>query len=115
MAQTSSVLDKDRIARLLPPVLDAATWHDVVQAIRLSPKQAAYVALLMHGLEDKQIASHTDTAYSTLRVHRERMLKRLGVTETNRVVVTTRVFEIAWGARMSETCPHCGRRCERRR
>lgn len=120
---SSSVRDNERIRQLLPPVLNAAAWREVIKTIELSPRQAAYVALLMHGLEDKEISSLLGAAYGTLRTHRERALKRLGLTETNRtietsrVMVTSRVFEIAWaaphGTEPNESCPHCGRRRER--
>lgn len=92
----------------LPPVIDIETWTQLVAGTRMSPKQAAWVALMMHGLHDKEIGAQLGLAYQTLRTHRDRAIRRLKLKEANRAAVTTRVFELAWRARDRSPCPKCG-------
>lgn len=102
-----------RSASLLPPVLDAAAWHRVVEAVGLSEKQAHVVALIMRGLCDKQIGPELGIKYGTVRTYRERALRCLGLDAANRAEVTSRVFQLAWEIMINDPCPRCG--CRRKR
>lgn len=99
---------------LTAPVIDAATWRRVVAFAGLSARQAEVVALIMHGLGDKQIGPRLGIRYGTVRMHRERALDRLGLDGANRAEVTSRVFALAWELLMDEPCPHCGCRRDHR-
>ncbi len=113
-ARKALPIQPEPLPALTPPVIDAATWRRVVEFAGLSDRQAEVIALIMHGLGDKQIGPKLGIRYGTVRMHRERALDRLGLDGANRAEVTSRVFALAWELLMDEPCPHCGCRRDHR-
>lgn len=81
----------------------------MVQLFSLSEKQAQVVSLVMTGLGDKRIASELGIRYGTVRMHRERALRRLDLEGATRAALTSRVFAMAWELLLLQPCPHCRR------
>lgn len=62
-----------------------------VDALSLSPKQAAIVGYVVQGMSDKEIAQRLKVRHSTIRSHLDDI--RLRTKATNRIVIAYRVFE----------------------
>ena len=77
----------------IPPLLSAGEWDMVVESLRLSPRKASIVSLLMQGKRDKQIAAKLGMNVWTVRTHLTHMFARLDVTD--RVELILYVFKTA--------------------
>jgi DNA-binding NarL/FixJ family response regulator len=84
--------------------LDAATWRHVVDTLEFSPQQARIVALILHGLGDKEVAAELGLRVPTIRTYLERVFQRVGVRD--RVELVIRVFVVARGAGPMCACHH---------
>jgi FixJ family two-component response regulator len=65
----------------------------------LTPREFEVMQLVVTGLLNKQIAAELGTAEKTIKVHRGRVMKKLGiasVAELVRLVETARVAPVAW-------------------
>lgn len=96
---TLSQDNQDSDLSAIPPVIGEGVWRSIVETEGLSPMQADVIAMLMQGLEDKQIGPALGIAFSTVRTHRDRAVSRLGLRDANRVEITVRVFSLAWERR----------------
>ncbi len=66
------------LAKALPLPLEADLWESVVQAMKLSSRQARIVELILRDLSDKQIALVLGISESTIETHKERIRLRTG-------------------------------------
>ena len=61
--------------------------------LKLSPQQSRIVELILHGMEDSEIANRLELAVPTIRTHLQRVFAR---TDTeNRLTLTLKIFGIA--------------------
>jgi len=64
----------------LPPLpLDAAHWHAIFSAMKLSSRQSEIAALIARGAPLKQIAVRLNITISTIRTQQERIFNKAGV------------------------------------
>jgi len=54
---------------LTPPQFSASHWAQIVKALRLSPRQANIVSLIMQARRDKQIAAALGVSPNTVHTH----------------------------------------------
>jgi len=79
---TQSIIDP-------PPLLSPEEWERVLRSLRLPPRQASVVELILQGKQDKEIAVALGLRRSTVRTYLTRIFARVGVT--NRVDLVLRV------------------------
>jgi FixJ family two-component response regulator len=66
---------------------------------RLTPREFEVMQLVIIGLLNKQIAAELGTAEKTIKVHRGRVMKKLGiasVAELVRLVETAQIPSVKW-------------------
>ena len=78
-----------------PSPLSHDEWELVVASLRLTPREADVVDLLLRGLCDKQIAASAGLKVSTVRSHFRQIFTRLDLGDRVRLVL--RVFEVVRG------------------
>ena len=71
---------------------DADTWWLVVKSLRLSPRLASTLEMLLRGLDDKGIAGALDIGLPTVRTYLERLRTRLAAKD--RVGIVLAVFAL---------------------
>lgn len=76
---------RDR-CRSLP--FDKDTWIQVVRVLRLSPRLASTLELLLRGTDDKGIASALGIGLPTVRTYLERLRRRLGAEDRVGVILS---------------------------
>jgi len=78
----------------LPPAslfpLTSDEWHHAMRSLTLTPQQAKIVELILHGRQDKQIASALHLSQATVRTHLARLFARLEIND--RVELVLRVL-----------------------
>jgi len=86
-----------------PPLpFDELHWRAIVEALELSPRQAAVLKLMLRGLPDKQIAAEIQISESTLRTYQSRIAAR---TRTRgRMELAMRVLEVSRQVDRHERC-----------
>ena len=62
-------------------LLSEQEWQAVIAALKLSPRHAAIIGLILQGKRDKQIAADLGMSIWTLRTHLGRLFQRLGVAD----------------------------------
>jgi DNA-binding NarL/FixJ family response regulator len=65
-------------------------WRTIAEELRLSPRQAEVVGLVLRGMRDKQIAAELGLSLPTVRMHLRHVFGRLGVAD--RMELALRVF-----------------------
>lgn len=63
---------------------------------RLTPRERQVMALLVHGMSNKQIANHLDVQEITVKLHLTNVFRKLGVG--NRTQAVRRAFDLGWKA-----------------
>ena len=86
--KTTRTEDRTELRTLSP--LNPREWARTARELRLSPRQAQIVELILHAKRDKQIAAALSMTLPTLRTHLGRVFERLGVTD--RVELVLHVF-----------------------
>lgn len=86
-----------------PFPMSSSTWQAIDKQLALSPQQTRIVELILHGLQDKEIAARLSITFSTLRSHLERIYRRLQVSSSKEVILL--IFKMAQGLK---TCSKCG-------
>jgi DNA-binding NarL/FixJ family response regulator len=62
-------------------------WDACVDALKLSPRQAAIVRLILRGKKDKEIAAETGLSKHTVRTYLRRIFDRFGVSDRTALVL----------------------------
>ena len=75
-----------------PAPLTPEQWQSVVAAMKLSPQQAAIVAMVLQGKQDKEIAAALGLRRPTVRTYLGRIFSRVGVED--RLGLVIRAFTI---------------------
>jgi DNA-binding CsgD family transcriptional regulator len=88
--------------------LTCEEWEAVALSLRLSPRQAAIVKLILEGKRDKQIAVSLAMSISTLRTHITRIFARLDVAD--RLELVLHVFTHFRTGNGQASCQHKQRR-----
>jgi DNA-binding CsgD family transcriptional regulator len=82
-------------------VLTCAQWHGIVNALRLSAREAQILLRVFENKKDLAIAMDLGISTHTVHTHLERMYKKLGVQD--RCDLLIRVFETYVLVRILET------------
>jgi DNA-binding NarL/FixJ family response regulator len=93
MARQRSPANKSSV----PPTL--SDWDACVVALKLSPRQAGIVQLILRGKKDKEIAIEMGLSKHTVRTYLKRIFDRFDVSDR-----TTLVLHVLSNHRA--TCPH---------
>ena len=88
--------------RLPPLPLPDPHWQAIVNALRLSPRQARIVELTLLGAGDKRIATTLGITESTLKTHRQRIAARTGTR--GRMELSLRVLAISYQLASNARC-----------
>lgn len=62
-------------------------WHELVDSLSLSPRQAQIGRYLCSGLSDKQIANVLQISVPTVRTHLSRLFLKFGVQDRHELVI----------------------------
>ena len=90
---TLALVPKSRKPVAFPPTpLTAAQWKAVTEQLRLSPQQAAIVALVVRGKQEKEIAAELGLSRPTIRTYLQRIFERAAVN--SRLELVIQVFTI---------------------
>jgi len=68
-------------------VLTENEWLELVGDLRLSPRQAEIVKLLLSGMSDKQIAKQLHIGRPTVRTHLSRLFSKYEVQDRSELIV----------------------------
>ncbi len=91
------------IERELPPIpLSAAHWQLIASALKLSPRQAEVLELIVRGAALHEISAMLNISISTIRTQQQRILDKAGAG--SRWELMLRILELS----------HSVGRCERR-
>jgi len=72
-------------SRLFP--LTAQEWQHAISVLALTPQQVKIAELILHGHQDKQIASTLKVSKATIRTHLARLFARLGTDDRVQLVL----------------------------
>ncbi|HVU87578.1 MAG TPA: helix-turn-helix transcriptional regulator [Pirellulales bacterium] len=73
----------------LPPLFSQDEWDAIVHALRLSPRQAEIVGLVLQCRTDKEIAAALNIEHCTVRTHMEECKSRLAAKGRISIVCQT--------------------------
>ena len=93
MANSPRTPARRHSASTVPRIFTDAEWRAAVAALKLSPRQAAIVALILDGKKDLQIACELATSIWTVRTHLTRIFARAHVAD--RMELALRAFAVA--------------------
>ncbi len=77
----------DRADGFHPFPLTEAEWRRVCDRLRLTPKQAEVVALVLRGAADKKMAYELGVELCTVRTHLRRLYRKMGVQDRTDFIV----------------------------
>jgi DNA-binding NarL/FixJ family response regulator len=102
-----SVLDPDIVVRVLGHMTSDTTQQANLLAVQLSPREREVLQLLAQGLTNREIARILTVSTSTIKIHVEHILAKLGVSDRTQAAV--RAIELGLLQFASATYPKLGR------
>lgn len=82
-----SVLDPDIVVRVLGHMADDTLRQAHLSAVQLSPREREVLQLLAQGLTNREIARMLTVSASTIKIHVEHILAKLGVSDRTQAAV----------------------------
>ncbi len=82
-----SVLDPDIVVRVLGHMADDTLRQAHLSAVHLSPREREVLQLLAQGLTNREIARTLTVSASTIKIHVEHILAKLGVSDRTQAAV----------------------------
>jgi len=82
-----SALDPDTVVRVLGHITDDTSSHAHLSAVQLSPRERQVLQLLAQGLTNREIARTLTVSASTIKIHVEHILAKLGVSDRTQAAV----------------------------
>jgi DNA-binding NarL/FixJ family response regulator len=82
-----SILNKELVIRLLGRLADQAPSQEVPLLGRLSPREREVLQLLARGQTNREIAQQLIVSVSTVKIHVEHILAKLGVSDRTQAAV----------------------------
>lgn len=82
-----SVLDPDIVVRVLGHMADDSLRQAHLSAVQLSPREREVLQLLAQGLTNREIARTLTVSASTIKIHVEHILAKLGVSDRTQAAV----------------------------
>jgi DNA-binding NarL/FixJ family response regulator len=79
MPQESSVYSSD--------IFSDYEWVQLLKELDIPPRQADVIKCLFSGYSDKQIASHTNLAISTVRTHISRAFRKFDLNDREELIL----------------------------
>jgi DNA-binding NarL/FixJ family response regulator len=82
-----SMLNKELVIRLLQRLTTETPHQEEVPSERLSPREREVLELLAQGQTNREIAQHLTVSLSTVKIHVEHILAKLGVSDRTQAAV----------------------------
>ena len=82
-----SILDKELMIRVLGHLANEAPHQAEQPPVRLSPRECEVLQLLAQGLTNREIANQLVVSVSTVKIHVEHILTKLGVSDRTQAAV----------------------------
>ena len=82
-----SILDKELMIRVLGHLANEAPHQAEQPPVRLSPREREVLQLLAQGLTNREIANQLVVSVSTVKIHVEHILTKLGVSDRTQAAV----------------------------
>jgi len=82
-----SILNQELMARLLQRLASEAPTQEVLPSGRLSPREREVLQLLTKGQTNREIARNLTVSMSTVKIHVEHILAKLGVSDRTQAAV----------------------------
>src|SRR5215469_7138208 len=82
-----SMLNKELVIRLLQRLTSEMPQQEEVPLERLSPRELEVLQLLAQGQTNREIAQHLTVSVSTVKIHVEHILAKLGVSDRTQAAV----------------------------
>jgi DNA-binding NarL/FixJ family response regulator len=82
-----SMLNKELVIRLLQRLTTETPLQEEVPSERLSPREREVLELLARGQTNREIAQHLTVSLSTVKIHVEHILAKLGVSDRTQAAV----------------------------
>ncbi len=68
-------------------LFSASEWLEIVNELRVSPRQAEVIWQLLQGRSDKQIARQLGLSVGTVRTHLDRLFLRFGLQDRSELIL----------------------------
>jgi DNA-binding NarL/FixJ family response regulator len=82
-----SMLNKELVIRLLQRMASETSYQEEVPLERLSPRELEVLQLLTQGQTNREIAQNLTVSVSTVKIHVEHILAKLGVSDRTQAAV----------------------------
>jgi DNA-binding NarL/FixJ family response regulator len=82
-----AALDPDTVVRVLGHIADDTSSSAHLSAVQLSPRERQVLQLLAQGLTNREIARALTVSASTIKIHVEHILAKLGVSDRTQAAV----------------------------
>ena len=82
-----SILDRELMIRLLKRLASESPGQAELPLVRLSPREREVLQLLMQGQTNREIAQNLTVSVSTIKIHVEHILAKLGVSDRTQAAV----------------------------
>ena len=100
-----SLLNGEMAARLLHRLSDDLTRPDEMPTVPLTPREMDVLRLLSQGLTNREIAGQLFVSVGTVKVHVERILSKLGVSDRTQAAVRAVALGLAQPTRPTGGSP----------